>query len=286
MITAMREAMTSAAALKAQKHHLPKSRIAFSLVYVPHTTYGPARQVCRYECSNTDCAETIDYAPKSNRQINATDAHRKWLGNHGWLLSGNATTATCPTCIRAKKIKKPEEAPPVEEVTVEAAPVEPVKRRGRPPGAKNRPKEEPVVSVEALTVEPVVTELAPVELPPVEPTLVELAPVEAPAVALVAAHPSAEERLKIRFALDQNFDDKAGEYLENQSDDTIAQALSLPAGWVETIREIAYGPLRPPRAELAAVRQQLTALGEQLQAALAQLDKLERKIGDVTSLGS
>lgn len=51
-------------------------------------------------------------------------------------------------------------------------------------------------------------------------------------------------RLKVRSALDTNFDDAKGMYLDGMSDAKIAEHLKIPRTWVETIRETAYGPIR------------------------------------------
>jgi hypothetical protein len=70
--------------------------------------------------------------------------------------------------------------------------------------------------------------------------------------------PTNEQRLQIRSALDRNFDDAKGRYLDGFSDDRIATHLNVPRVFVSTIREAAYGPLLG-NPEIDALRDEIAA---------------------------
>ena len=70
--------------------------------------------------------------------------------------------------------------------------------------------------------------------------------------------PTIEERIKIRNLLDQHFDDSAGYYLDDMSDQKIGAEVNVPWAIVARMREAAYGPIRtdPERGQAAAVSRQ------------------------------
>lgn len=88
-----------------------------------------------------------------------------------------------------------------------------------------------------------------------------------------AAPTASEQRTRIRGLLDKHFDDSIGTYLDDMSDEKIAEAVNAPRSLVERVRESAYGPILVSpeiaalRAELAAFRVDLedrrSALAEQ-----------------------
>ncbi len=53
-----------------------------------------------------------------------------------------------------------------------------------------------------------------------------------------------EEKRKIRVALDEHYDDRAGQYSGVMTDEKLAASLTVPRAWVADIREEYYGPAR------------------------------------------
>lgn len=298
----------------------------FTIVSVPWGENGMQRQAARYECCT--CRAKIDYSPRTGTNtLRATDVHRKYLMQKGWLLNGRATEATCPEC-QGKKAKAPE-TPTIPNFALRLSQLEPSTRLDNTldewsdatPNlrAKQPPRPVPVKAIlkpasdtdpgPRIQVAPIrppmkVQPPAPqVERPAaeVERPAAEVAPVETaapptankedggqkleqsipPTVTGTTSQPDNEQRLKIRFALDQHFDDKIGEYLGNESDESIAASLDVPLEWVTTIRDVGYGPLRQTpeerrrKLELAAIRATITDLQQQLDAALERLTRLE-----------
>lgn len=93
---------------------------------------------------------------------------------------------------------------------------------------------------------------------------------------------TADERLRIRNALDKNFDDGVGCYLDDMSDDRIATQLGVPRVFVERMREAAYGPIRVDPV-LAGLRAELAQSKRELDAAKATLSKLESVLMGLSS---
>jgi hypothetical protein len=139
------------------------------------------------------------------------------------------------------------------------------------------PQQEPAVASATQPVETSTEAPAPdtYEVAVIPPTLT---------VPSTSTRPSSDQRLKIRFALDQHFDDRSGEYLGDQSDQSIADSIGVPAAWVETIREVAYAPLlrsaeaKRRAAEIAIIRELFTDYRRKLLAAMDRLDKLESEL--------
>jgi len=70
-------------------------------------------------------------------------------------------------------------------------------------------------------------------------------PIDRTADVTAAMRPlSTEQRAAVRRELDQYFDDATGAYIDGRSDKVIGQQLEIPWKHVETLRELAYGPLR------------------------------------------
>jgi hypothetical protein len=80
--------------------------------------------------------------------------------------------------------------------------------------------------------------------------------------------PTNEQRLQIRGALDQHFDDAKGRYLDGYSDDKIAAHLNVPRAFVSNIREAAYGPLLG-NPEIDALRAEMEGFGKKLDTLIA-----------------
>lgn len=68
--------------------------------------------------------------------------------------------------------------------------------------------------------------------------------------------PTQDQRLAIRSLLDRHFDDKAGCYIDDFSDQRVGKEAGVPWAMVTTIREAAYGPIRQD-ASLGAVEKNL-----------------------------
>lgn len=80
--------------------------------------------------------------------------------------------------------------------------------------------------------------------------------------------PSYEERLKIREALDKYFDDQAGCWLDDWSDQKAGAHANVPWAMVTRIREAAYGPIKVD-PEVAAIRALLAQLSAEIKALAA-----------------
>ena len=85
--------------------------------------------------------------------------------------------------------------------------------------------------------------------------------------------PSQEQRLAIRAALDRNFNDADGCYINGMSDAAIAEHIGVPRIVVERIREAAYGPIRKNPA--------VDALLTEVAALRTMIDDLERRIKEL-----
>lgn len=109
-----------------------------------------------------------------------------------------------------------------------------------------------------------------------------------PAMALPATSPpmaersaSADERRRIRDALDTHYDEEAGRYRSSFSDKSLAAKLDVPAKWVTDLREAGgYGPdvneaSAARSADVDAVRLALADLQGEL---LSRFDALEGRV--------
>ena len=108
----------------------------------------------------------------------------------------------------------------------------------------------------------------------------------------VPREPTGDERFRIRGLLDSHFDDKAGCYLSDWSDQKIGTDLNLPWAIVAKIREAAYGPIRvdPEVAKLASEHAALKARLAQAQETAAARQKADTEmlgalLEDITNHG-
>jgi hypothetical protein len=106
--------------------------------------------------------------------------------------------------------------------------------------------------------------------------------------------PTPTQKKAIRDALDGNFDEEIGRYLDGLTDQKVAEKIGVPHAWVREIREKAYGEIKVnPDIEAIGlevgrlsifVKETEQAFGEKMQAVVAsikvlhqRLDKLEAK---------
>lgn len=91
-----------------------------------------------------------------------------------------------------------------------------------------------------------------------------------------------DQRVMIRAALDKSFDDSVGTYLDDMSDQRIAELAGVPRIIVERIREAAYGPINvdPVMLEL---RTTVTALKADIETHQKALDALKRQAVELSS---
>jgi len=91
-----------------------------------------------------------------------------------------------------------------------------------------------------------------------------------------------DQRVMIRAALDKSFDDSVGTYLDDMSDQRIAELAGVPRIIVERIREAAYGPIKvaPVMLEL---RTTVTALKADIETHQKALDALKRQAVELSS---
>lgn len=111
-------------------------------------------------------------------------------------------------------------------------------------------------------------------------------PMKAPIMTAVVSirEITSDQRLAIRALLDKHFDDKAGVYLDGQTDERIAEAVKVPRIHVERIREAAYGPIRvsaeylEARAALDEAKRAVAAHAEAFKAVEAKMRAAEEKV--------
>lgn len=101
--------------------------------------------------------------------------------------------------------------------------------------------------------------------------------------------PTQDQRLAIRGALDNHFDDKLGRYLGGYTDDKIAEHIGVPRVFVTHIREAAYGPLLgnpaldAAQAQLDAVAESVVTLRRHMEIELAKLNAdMDKARGAIT----
>ena len=92
--------------------------------------------------------------------------------------------------------------------------------------------------------------------------------------------PTPDQRLKIRSALDKSFDDGAGAYLDDMSDDRIAEAVGVPRVVVSRIREAAYGPIKVD-PEVVKLHREIDALKAELKAAASTIQGIDRRLAEI-----
>jgi len=88
---------------------------------------------------------------------------------------------------------------------------------------------------------------------------------------------TADEKSRVRRLLDEHFDDAAGTYLDDYSDQRIGTEIDVPWAAVATMRETAYGPIR----ENPLVAQIRSDIAE----ARRRIDEAERKLAILAGAG-
>lgn len=87
--------------------------------------------------------------------------------------------------------------------------------------------------------------------------------------------PTPADNRRIHDAVDAAYDDKAGCYTKNHSDDLIAKALNVPRAWVSKIREDFFGPdLSEAERLKIAYRAELALIQGEMDEHRARLDKV------------
>jgi hypothetical protein len=94
--------------------------------------------------------------------------------------------------------------------------------------------------------------------------------------------PTTDERTRIRNLLDKHFDDKPGLYLDDMSDQRIAEMVGVPRVIVERIREVGYGPNRTDPV-IAGLRNDLAALKREIEGQQKGIDGLKAKADEMVS---
>ena len=103
-----------------------------------------------------------------------------------------------------------------------------------------------------------------------------------PASPVIVREPTPDQRMRIRSALDKSFDDAAGMYLDEMSDQRVAELVGVPRIVVERMREAAYGPIKV-NPIVAAARAEIADLKKALEGQQAGLDKLKVRLAEVSS---
>ena len=98
----------------------------------------------------------------------------------------------------------------------------------------------------------------------------------------IQAKATPDQRLKIRAALDEHFDDASGRYLGSMTDATIAEKLNVQRILVETIREAAYGPIRES-PEISSIRSDVASFEERLETWEAAGRALRSQLAEITA---
>lgn len=105
--------------------------------------------------------------------------------------------------------------------------------------------------------------------------------------ATLPREPTTDQRIRIRALLDANFDDKAGCYLAEYSDQRIGEEVGVPWAVVTKIREVGYGPIRVDpeveqmRAQVATAEKYVAALKAGMDNATAQIADLRKKLTEI-----
>jgi len=98
---------------------------------------------------------------------------------------------------------------------------------------------------------------------------------------------TSHEKAKVRGVLDSHFDDQIGRYIDNYDDQRVGRELNLPWALVAEYRELAYGPIKDDpaveavKAEVAALRKELSDLGDIVEDARAQFVRLNGRVVNV-----
>lgn len=85
------------------------------------------------------------------------------------------------------------------------------------------------------------------------------------------------ERLKVRAMLDKHFDDGAGCWLDNYSDQKAGEEIGVPWAFVTKIREAAYGPIRVD-PEVAALKAELVQIGRDLAGVIEKHTAAQKRL--------
>lgn len=85
------------------------------------------------------------------------------------------------------------------------------------------------------------------------PTALAIGNTPTPAVPI--REPTPDQRAGIRHLLEKHFDEGRGHYVDEWSDQRIAEKLNVPRVVVERLRDAAYGPIRVTSETLAAQKQ-------------------------------
>lgn len=228
-----------------------KATISDILQQAPKSDASPVAMALRRASSQKETPETIEGQQAVEWWTRPVRVVRPKAIAEVWPVASDP-----PETVPEPAPQEPEAPPP---------PPEPAEASAAP--IVETPTEAPAPDIPELTV-----------APPAPPTIpIPLAPTVAP----TSTRPSSDQRLKIRFALDQHFDDKLGEYLGDESDQSIADSIGVPIAWVETIREVAYAPLirtaamKRHAAEMTAIKGVIADIRTQLDAAMERLAKLE-----------
>jgi hypothetical protein len=94
--------------------------------------------------------------------------------------------------------------------------------------------------------------------------------------------PTPDQRLAIRGHLDKSFDDNAGMYLDGMSDQRVAELVGVPRVCVESIRELAYGPIKVDPV-IAGLRAEIADIKRSITTAQSSLDQLNKRAMEVSS---
>lgn len=121
------------------------------------------------------------------------------------------------------------------------------------------------------------------ELRKVIPPMALVTPIKpASPVAVEVRNPTPDQRVAIRNLLDKHFDDGSGMYLDDMSDQRVAELAGVPRVIVERLREAAYGPIRVDPA-LAEMRAALAAYKAEVDGQQKALDALKAKALELAS---
>lgn len=93
---------------------------------------------------------------------------------------------------------------------------------------------------------------------------------------------TSDHKTRLRLILDGNFDDKAGRYLSNYSDEKVSAETNIPRAIVAQYRETAYGPIKSD-PEIAALRESLVTIETKFQAVQSARQDLQRATDDLTN---
>jgi hypothetical protein len=219
--------------------------LGYAIVKKRDADEGHIRSFAVFTCSN--CSATIEFK-QSNGRATDPEFFAKRATQLGWVAfpRRHQSSTYCPKC------RGPNKRAPVDT------------------------KEDPMPPPTTLPTAPPSMLLDSTPVPSVMPGETQ------PVLKMPTKELTADQRFAIRDKLEHYFDDKVGGYLENYSDQRIAELCGVPRMHVERIREAAFGPIRVDE-EAQKLQTDIVAFTAAIEAHQKGLDKLKTQAATLVS---